>query len=147
MPKPYKTPKSSYPQKQHNTVIKFLLFLGSLPKISRCPQPHWKLETETGNIRTLATLPNAQTAPPSQNQAIRKQHNAAPEFPVLRAWPHLYNGLPIIKRVSISRAKRIRWRSIPSGPVEYSSRDNATSFGTASNGFEGSILLRIAKYS
>ena len=30
-PKPHKTPKSIHPQKQHNTVIKFLLFLGSLP--------------------------------------------------------------------------------------------------------------------
>ena len=29
-----KHPKSIHPQKQHNTVIKFLLFLGSLPKIS-----------------------------------------------------------------------------------------------------------------
>ena len=30
-PKPHKTPKSSYPQKQHNTAIKFPLFLGSRP--------------------------------------------------------------------------------------------------------------------
>ena len=30
-PKPHKTPKSIQPQKQHNTAIKFLLFLGSLP--------------------------------------------------------------------------------------------------------------------
>ena len=30
-PKPHKRPKSSYPQKQHNTAIEFLLFLGSHP--------------------------------------------------------------------------------------------------------------------
>ena len=30
-PKPQKTPKSSYPQKQHNTAIKLPLFLGSFP--------------------------------------------------------------------------------------------------------------------
>ena len=30
-PKHHKTPKSIHPQKQHNTAIKFLLFLGSLP--------------------------------------------------------------------------------------------------------------------
>ena len=36
-PKPHKTPKSSYSQKQHNTVIKFLLFLGSLPGIAKGP--------------------------------------------------------------------------------------------------------------
>jgi hypothetical protein len=31
IPKPQKTPKSSYSQKQHNTAIKFPLFLGSRP--------------------------------------------------------------------------------------------------------------------
>ena len=31
IPKPHKTPKSIHPQKQHNSAIKFLLFLGSLP--------------------------------------------------------------------------------------------------------------------
>ena len=30
-PKPHKTPKSIHPQKQHNTAIKFPLFLGSRP--------------------------------------------------------------------------------------------------------------------
>ena len=37
-PKPHKTPKSSYPQKQHNTAIKFLLFLGS-PKFNASTWP------------------------------------------------------------------------------------------------------------
>ena len=40
-PKPHKTPKSIQPQKQHNTAIKFPLFLGSRPWSSK-----WEFDSE-----------------------------------------------------------------------------------------------------
>ena len=52
MPKAHKTPKSSHPQKQHNTAIKFLLFLAPQkisPKfpVARNRIGNWKLKLAT----------------------------------------------------------------------------------------------------
>ena len=55
----------------HNSAV-IMVPIPILPVANLSCRPHWKLKTETGNIFTLATFRNTRSAPPSQNQAIRK---------------------------------------------------------------------------